>query len=105
MSVADADGRVKLAWSAAESLDNEVAGYDIYRADGHGVVHCVEAVKGRRYVDRMALAGQQYRYFVRAFDRNGRASPPSDTCAITMAPLDHGPDHGTVGGSNQRGQL
>ena len=116
LSVAGADGRVKLAWAAAESPDNEVAGYDIYRADDHGVVQCMEAVKGRRYVDRMALSGQQYRYFVRAFDRNGRTSPPSDTCAVTMAPIVHeaehssdtgsdfGSDYGTVRGSNQRGR-
>ena len=77
-------GRVKLAWSPATSRGGEIAGYDIYRADEYGVVQCMEAVKGRRYVDRMALSGQQYRYFVRAFDRNGRTSPPSETLAITM---------------------
>ncbi|MBT5193893.1 MAG: NADH:flavin oxidoreductase [Rhodospirillaceae bacterium] len=89
-----ADGRIKLAWSAAESLEGEVAGYDIYRADAHGAVQCVEAVKGRRYVDRLALGGQQYRYFVRAYDRNGRASPPSETVAITMTMTEHGRNDG-----------
>ncbi|MBT4487357.1 MAG: fibronectin type III domain-containing protein, partial [Rhodospirillaceae bacterium] len=83
-----------LAWSAAESLEGEVAGYDIYRADAHGAVQCVEAVKGRRYVDRLALGGQQYRYFVRAYDRNGRASPPSETVAITMTMTEHGRNDG-----------
>lgn len=85
-----AEGRIKLAWSGARSPDGEIAGYDIYRADEHGAVHCVEAVKGRRYVDRLALGGQQYRYFVRAFDRDGRTSPPSETIAITMAMTEHG---------------
>lgn len=83
------DGRIKLAWSAASSDGGEIAGYDIYRADAHGAVRCIEAVKGRRYVDRLALSGQPYRYFVRAFDRNGRTSPPSETIAITMAMTEH----------------
>ncbi len=90
LSVSGADGRIKLAWSAAEGADGSVTGYDIYRADDQGAMQCVEAVKGRRYVDRLALAGRQYRYFVRAFDRNGRTSPPSETVAITMAMADHG---------------
>ena len=84
LSVGGAMGRVKLAWSPATSRDGEIAGYDIYRADEYGAVQCMEAVKGRRYVDRMALNGQQYSYFVRAFDRNGRTSPPSETLGITM---------------------
>ncbi len=89
LSGAGADGRIKLAWSPADSADGEIAGYDIYRADEHGAVQCVEAVKGRRYVDRLALSGQQYRYFVCAFDRSGRTSPPSETVAITMTMADH----------------
>ncbi|MBT3332514.1 MAG: NADH:flavin oxidoreductase [Rhodospirillaceae bacterium] len=86
LSVSGQNGRIKLAWSAAEieTGGSDIAGYDIYRADAHGTVKCIEAVKGRRYVDRLAMAGQEYRYFVRAFDRNGRASPPSETIAITM---------------------
>ncbi|MDP6690043.1 MAG: fibronectin type III domain-containing protein, partial [Alphaproteobacteria bacterium] len=84
------DGRVKLTWSPAKSPDGAVAGYDIYRADEHGEVRCVEAVKGCRYVDRLALSGQQYRYFVRAFDHDGRPSPASETIAITMAMTEHG---------------
>jgi 2,4-dienoyl-CoA reductase-like NADH-dependent reductase (Old Yellow Enzyme family) len=92
LSGAGADGRIKLSWSPADSRGAEIAGYDIYRADALGAVHCVEAVKGRRYVDRLALSGQQYRYFVRAFDRNGRTSPPSETVAITMAMSEYGRD-------------
>ena len=84
------DGRVKLTWSPAESPDGAIAGYDIYRADEHGEVHCIEAVKGCRHIDRLALSGQNYRYFVRAFDHDGRASPASETIAITMAMTEHG---------------
>ncbi len=92
LSGAGADGRIKLSWAPAHGRGAEIAGYDIYRADALGAVQCVEAVKGRRFVDRLALSGQQYRYFVRAFDRNGRTSPPSETVAITMAMADYGRD-------------
>ncbi len=85
LSVAGADGRIRLAWSPAKCSTGNIAGYDVYRADDYGAIQCVEAVKGCRYVDRLALAGQQYRYFVRAFDLNGRTSPPSETVSVTMA--------------------
>ncbi|MDA1098897.1 MAG: NADH:flavin oxidoreductase [Proteobacteria bacterium] len=85
LSGAGADGRIRLSWSPVDGPGAEIAGYDIYRADGFGTVQCVEAVKGRRFVDRLALSGQTYRYFVRAFDHDGRTSPPSETIAITMA--------------------
>ena len=85
LSVAGADGRIKLTWSRAECSAGNIAGYDVYRADDYGDIQCVEAVKGCRYVDRLALAGRQYRYFVRAFDLNGRTSPPSETVPVTMA--------------------
>jgi len=85
LSVAGADGRIKLTWSRAECSTGNIAGYDVYRADDYGDIECVEAVKGCRYVDRLTLAGRQYRYFVRAFDLNGRTSPPSETVSVTMA--------------------
>ncbi|MDP6344440.1 MAG: NADH:flavin oxidoreductase [Alphaproteobacteria bacterium] len=74
------EGRVKLNWSRA--VGEAIAGYDIYRADGRGEVRCVEAVKGRRYIDRSSLGGESYRYFVRAFDTVGRASPPSEQLVV-----------------------
>ena len=91
--MAGADGRIKLTWSRAECSAGNIAGYDVYRADDYGDIQCVEAVKGCRYVDRLALAGRQYRYFVRAFDLNGRTSPPSETVSVTMAMTALGDHH------------
>ncbi len=99
LSGVGADGRIKLSWSPA-SGDGKIAGYDIYRADTHGAVQIVEAVKGRRFVDRLALGGQRYRYFVRAFDHDGRTSPPSETIVIEMAAGAETPD----GSVQQRGE-
>jgi 2,4-dienoyl-CoA reductase-like NADH-dependent reductase (Old Yellow Enzyme family) len=75
------DGQVRLAWRPA---DGDVVGYDIYRAEDDGEASCVEAVKSAKYLDRLVLGGLGYRYYVRAFDRQGRASPPSNVVSVAM---------------------
>lgn len=74
------DGTIKLVWSAAEG---EVGGYDVYRAEDGGPMQCIEAVKKPRYQDRLALGGLNYTYHVKAYDRGGRTSAPSNSVAIT----------------------
>ncbi len=76
------DGGAELKWSRAAS--GEVEGYDIYRAEDGGEVRCIEAVKGARFVDKTVLGGIAYIYYVRAFDRTGRPSPPSNS--VSHAP-------------------
>lgn len=71
-----ADGGAELRWTRAEG---EVEGYDIYRAEAGGEVRCIEAVKGARFVDKTVLGGLRYVFYVRAFDRMGRPSPPSNS--------------------------
>ena len=75
-----ADGAVKLTWRRIAGQD--IAGYDIYRAEDDGATACVEAVKGARYVDRSVLGGITYTYYVRAYDATGRATPPSSSVVV-----------------------
>ncbi len=75
-------GRVTLTWNRAEGDD--IGGYDIYRAEDDGVVSCVEAVKGTRFADRLVLGGLHYAYHVKAFDKGGRNSPPSNSVGVEI---------------------
>lgn len=68
------EGEVRLSWARAAG---DIAGYDIYRAMDGGPPRIAEAVKGTRFVDRGVLGGISYTYYVRAYDRAGRMSPPS----------------------------
>ncbi len=84
------DGRIKLAWNKAEG--DGIIGYDVYRAeDGEAETSCIEAVKSAKYADRLVLGGLTYRYYVRAFDAQGRASPPSNAITIEMPMPDFEP--------------
>ena len=79
------DGEVKLTWRAAAE---PVIGYDIYRAEeageNGGKAIVIEAVKSRKYSDRVVLGGLTYRYYVRAFRANGRAGPPSNAVTVHL---------------------
>jgi 2,4-dienoyl-CoA reductase-like NADH-dependent reductase (Old Yellow Enzyme family) len=70
------DGGAELRWCRAVG---EIEGYDIYRAEAGGEVRCIEAVKGARFVDKTVLGGLHYVYYIRAFDRTGRPSAPSNS--------------------------
>lgn len=84
LAVEERPGEIRLKWPRAQG---PVAGYDVYRAEEGGEVRVVEAVKGSQFVDRRVLGGLTYRYFVRAYDANGRMSRPSETVTITPAML------------------
>jgi 2,4-dienoyl-CoA reductase-like NADH-dependent reductase (Old Yellow Enzyme family) len=73
------DGAALLHWQSAHG---EFVGYDIYRADDNGHMKCIEVVKGTRLTDREILGGRRYRYYVRAYDKNGRTTPPSNEVII-----------------------
>lgn len=76
------DGTVKLAWARADG--NDVIGYDVFRAEDSGVAGLVEAVKAAKFTDRLALGGLHYTYYVMAFDKSGRHSPPSNAVRVDM---------------------
>lgn len=76
------DGTVKLTWQRAAG--NQVIGYDVFRAEDGGAAGIVEAVKAPKFTDRLALGGLRYTYYVVAFDKSGRHSPPSNAVRVDM---------------------
>jgi len=76
------EGTVQLAWAKAEGSD--IIGYDIYRAEDGGSAGIVEAVKAPKFTDRLVLGGLHYTYYVVAFDKSGRHSPPSNAVRVDM---------------------
>ncbi|MCG8695647.1 MAG: hypothetical protein MI806_30925, partial [Minwuiales bacterium] len=75
-------GQIKLSWNRPPT--GGIIGFDVYRAEDDEAAVVAEAVKSNKYVDRLVLGGLTYRYYVRAFDANGRASPPSNTVTVDM---------------------
>lgn len=75
-------GTVRLAWARAEG--HGVIGYDVFRAEDGGPAGIVEAVKAAKFTDRLALGGLRYTYYVMAFDKTGRHSPPSNAVRVDM---------------------
>lgn len=76
------DGTVQLSWARAEGSD--VIGYDVFRAEDNGAAGIVEAVKAAKFTDRLVLGGLHYTYYVMAFDKSGRHSPPSNAVRVDM---------------------
>ena len=74
-------GQVRLTWRKPQG---EVTGYDIHRAEDDGEALIIEAVKSAKFADRLALGGLRYSYYVRAYDRSGRHSAPSNSITIDM---------------------
>src|SRR6185437_7959107 len=76
------NGTVKLTW--ARAAGNGVIGYDVFRAEDGGTAGIIEAVKAAKFTDRLVLGGLRYTYYVMAFDKSGRHSPPSNAVRIDM---------------------
>lgn len=81
LTVAVEKGVVKLAWKRALGAPT---GYDVFRAEAGGETRIVEAVKGAKFADRLALGGLAYTYYVRAYDAAGRPSAPSETIRVEL---------------------
>jgi fibronectin type 3 domain-containing protein len=83
LKVAGGDGYVDLDWN--NSLGADIVGYYISRAldDGDGAPGTFTArqdsVTISAYQDETAISGQNYFYYVRAYDDDGNISAPSDT--------------------------
>src|SRR3990172_274162 len=79
------NGQVRLGWKPA--LDPKgVYGYEIFRAVNEGAfVHLTSSMTAS-HVDENALAGNCYRYFVRAYDFAGNRSIDSNVAEIRVEP-------------------
>lgn len=79
------NGQVRLSWKPA--LDAQgVYGYEIFRAVNDGpFVHLTSSMTAG-HVDEYALAGNRYRYYVRAYDFAGNRSADSNIAGIMFEP-------------------
>jgi 2,4-dienoyl-CoA reductase-like NADH-dependent reductase (Old Yellow Enzyme family) len=83
------EGRVLLRWHAAR--DNEaVYGYQIFRAEGDGVLlhHSSARAASTRFEDARVIGGSRYRYALRPYDLAGNRGPMSEAVAVTV-PEEH----------------
>lgn len=82
LQVVPHNGGATLTWSKA---DGEPTYYDIYRVEDGQMTRIIDAVKVTRWVDTTVVAGVSYRYFLRACDASGAASPPSESVTLDPA--------------------
>ncbi|MCF6195140.1 MAG: hypothetical protein L3J50_00445 [Emcibacter sp.] len=76
-----AGGIVKLKWQRATG---DVSGYDLYRAEDNGDVKIIQAKKGGKFDDKSVLGGLKYSYYVRAYDKSGQSSAPSNMVELDL---------------------
>ena len=84
------DGAIQLTWKRATG--DAVTGYDVFRAEDGCATTIVEAVKSSKFTDRLVLGGLGYTYYVMAYDKSGRHSPPSNIVKVEMPLPDFMPD-------------
>ncbi|MCB8960124.1 MAG: NADH:flavin oxidoreductase [Ardenticatenales bacterium] len=77
------NGRVRLSWHEAED-DEGIYGYEIFRAVNDGPFAHLTSSTTNRHNDMEALAGNVYRYQIRAYDFAGNRSEPSPNAAIDI---------------------
>jgi 2,4-dienoyl-CoA reductase-like NADH-dependent reductase (Old Yellow Enzyme family) len=83
------EGRVLVRWQAA--TDNEVVyGYQLFRAEGGGLLVHFSSVRGAstRFEDARVVGGARYRYAIRPYDLAGNRGPMSPTVTVDV-PLEH----------------
>jgi dimethylglycine catabolism A len=85
------NGQVRLTWQAA--LDPQgVYGYEIFRAVNEGeFVHLTSSLTPT-HIDKFALAGNRYRYTVRAYDFAGNRSSACPPISLEVPTGFHVPD-------------
>ena len=69
-------GRVSLDW--ADNRESDLAGYRIYRRTASSTYAAVATSTSSAYTDRSVTAGRTYYYRVKAYDRSGNESGPSN---------------------------
>ncbi len=68
---------VELVWD--RSIENDLAGYRIYRDAGSGQFERIgESHDAPGFSDKKVATGKRYRYMVTAYDRSGNESKPSE---------------------------
>ncbi len=80
------DGRVLVRWQAA--LDDEgMYGYQVFRAEGEGILrhHASVRAASTRYEDARVVSGRRYRYAVRPYDLAGNRGPMSPTVDVLVS--------------------
>lgn len=83
------EGRVLLKWTAAK--DNQaVYGYQVFRAEGDGVLlhHSSARAASTRFEDARVMGGAKYRYALRPYDLAGNRGPMTPTVELTI-PEEH----------------
>lgn len=87
------EGRVLLKWAAAK--DNEaVYGYEIFRAEGDGILlhHSSARAQSTRFEDARVIGGATYRYALRPYDLAGNRGPVSPAVSVTIPDEHVSPD-------------
>ena len=77
-------GSVRLNWEKA--VDNEaVMGYEIWRSEngGESFLH-IYSVTVSMYTDNLAVTGNKYQYYIRAYDIAGNKSERSNVVAVEL---------------------
>ncbi len=77
-------GSARLSWQKA--TDNEaVMGYEIWRSENDGAdFKHIYSVTVSMYTDNLAVAGNTYRYYIRAYDIAGNKSTPSNVIEVEL---------------------
>jgi 2,4-dienoyl-CoA reductase-like NADH-dependent reductase (Old Yellow Enzyme family) len=87
------EGRVLLKWNAAR--DNEaVYGYQVFRAEGDGVLvhHSSARAASTRFEDARVIGGATYKYALRPYDLGGNRGPMSGTVQVKIPDEHVSPD-------------
>jgi fibronectin type 3 domain-containing protein len=74
---------VTIGWTPAKP---EVAGYNVYREwQFSGPIRLTpQIVQGSQYVDKTAIAGHTYTYYVTSVDSGGLESKPSESISVNV---------------------
>jgi len=88
LTASPGDQRIDLAWNA--NPENDIAGYNLYRADRGTSPINTTLITGTQYQDIGLTYGRTYTYWVRAKDQDNLQSPPS--AQVQAAPIDGPPE-------------
>jgi 2,4-dienoyl-CoA reductase-like NADH-dependent reductase (Old Yellow Enzyme family) len=84
LSVLVRSGNIRLSWKPAR--DNEaVIGYEVWRSDDAGASYShIYSITTSMYTDHLAASGNEYHYFIRAYDIAGNKSERSNVVTASL---------------------